>query len=189
MQHLRALPWLVATLLGAALAGCGSDTAAVPNTIRVAVSTDLPIGDGAGQINKLGIDASRPGSAGFHGRYSLTPPPATGETLVALPDSLLLHNGQPFDDTGDYVTTPVEIVVHGRLGTTEVVTRTAILKFITDKPVVLYMPLCQSCAGNPCDAEHTCRNGTCQTNEVALEGLAEDDGTQPLDNGECPAAP
>jgi hypothetical protein len=180
-------------LLTPLLAGCGSDAQLLEATLRVIVSTDAPIGDGAnGEINKLEIVVLRGGSTAFDGKYSLTSPAGEGETLVTLPDSLLLHNGHRFDDTGNLISTPIEITATARNGTTNVITRCATdMVFDNDKPVVLHLPLCMQCAvpdplAQDCPTDETCVAGSCQSARIDLSLLPEDDGTAPPESSECP---
>ncbi len=163
-------------MLVATLAGCGGNSM-VESTIRVVVSTDLDVPT---TIDNLVISGARGGNVTFTNRYDES-------HVEALPDSLLLHNGQPRDDQGNEIFTPVRIVVEGYLVDALVIRRSAELTFVTDRPVVLYMPLCASCIPQDCDAEETCKSGECVPEGVSIDALPKDDGTQPAEGPECPA--
>jgi hypothetical protein len=163
-------------LIGVLTAGCGGSSV-VENTLRVVVSTDLDVPT---TIDNLVIRGSRGSNIVFTNEYD-------EPYLQNLPDSLLLHNGQMFDDQGHEITIPVRIVVDGRLGDTSVVSRSAELSFVTDRPRVLHMPLCASCVTEDCGSGETCRGGECLPEGVTIEGLPVDDGSQPAEGPECPA--
>jgi hypothetical protein len=171
-----------ATILCAALAaaGCGNDSSVLENTIRVVVSTDADVPT---VINGLTIMGERGGQNRFREDYEVT-------FAEALPDSFLLHNEQRFDDQGHDNTMPIRVIVAGTLGGATVIRRSAQLKFLNDRPAVLYMPLCAECAGDPCAAQPgtTCRQGSCEEEYVGHESLLEDDGTQPAESDECPSS-
>ncbi|MBW2525626.1 MAG: hypothetical protein JRI23_15690 [Deltaproteobacteria bacterium] len=170
----------VAAALAASLAaaGCGETSGPVERTIRLVVSTDLTVPN---EIDGLTITGSRGGDVRFSESYEQ---PA----VEALPDSMLLHNEQRLDDQGHEITTPIQLRVDGTLGGSTVVTRTAQLSFLNDEPAVLYLPLCRVCASHPdCGAGFTCMLGECESDQVDVSTLREDDGTQPDESPECPS--
>ena len=185
---------LTLALLALALGGCSSDSPLLEATIRVIVSTDASIGDDANaEINQVHILVTRQGaSSGFTHDYGLTDSAGPNETRVTLPNSLLLHNGHHFTDTGEIILTPINITVTARKDTTDVIMRRAEdMVFDIDKPVVLYMPLCKQCAEptpltQPCATDETCVSGSCQPAGVDLSLQPVDDGTQPAESSECP---
>jgi hypothetical protein len=159
--------------------GCGNDSSVLENTIRVVVSTDADV---PSVIDGLTISGERGGQNRFSKDYDVT-------FVEALPDSILLHNGQRFDDQGHDITTQIRIVVDGTLGGALVIRRSARLRFLNDRPAMLYLPLCAECAGEPCTtvADTTCRQQSCVDDYVDYDALPEDDGTQPSESDECPS--
>jgi len=167
----------LATILGAVTIGCGENKI-VEDTLRVVVSTDLEVPT---DIDSLIISGARGGNPVFSNEYDES-------YLHDLPDSLLLHNGQRLDDHGNEIYTPIRIVVTGRLGDVPVVSRSAELSFVNDRPRVLYMPLCASCVPDDCtEPGETCKIGECLPEGITIDSLPIDDGTQPAEGPECPS--
>jgi hypothetical protein len=200
----RAVPVTLLALAALAL-GCSDPIPQVVEpTIRVAVSTDIPTADddgtggggaggGAGNtahaLDAFGIKVYR-GDTGpwFTGEYDLV-------ELERLPDTLLLHNAQPRDDQGNIITTEIQIELRASLQGVEHLVRKSKLRFPSDRPVLLHMPLCDSCwdvdcscNANPalCERLYTCKEGECQLAEPSIDSLPVDDGTQSLTSAECP---
>lgn len=166
---------LLLALIACAAWGCKDDQGPVEATIRVAVSTDAVVPD---DIDGLQVVVTRGGVTMFSEIYD--------EAIVGqLPDTLLLHNGDARTDTGDFVYTPIEVIVHGRKGTTDVITRRAETTFVNTDPRLLRMRLCMACAGVTCDGGQTCVEGQCATANVDVESLPQDDGTGSLAGVEC----
>lgn len=145
-------------------------------TVRVAISTDFAVPEG---IDTMTIRVERGGSEAFNDSYDES-------VLSSLPDSLLLENAQPLDDTGDPILTPVRVIVTASLNDEEQVRRSAEFVFQIDHPVLLRMPLCTSCVAQDCGADQTCKDGACADDGVDATALPIDDGTQPLE-AECTA--
>lgn len=163
--------------------GCNKDHHIPARTIRVAIYTDAPE-----DFDWLHIVVSRGGVPKFDEMYER-------ETIDSLPDSLLLENEMPTDDKGNYIYTPVRIVVQGLASEPTpsdpnamslAIERSAELPFVLDHPVLLRMPLCASCFNYPCGEGTTCVAGACMDERVDPASLPEDDGSEPLVGPECP---
>jgi hypothetical protein len=168
----------LAAFVGVAAAmGCQAETSIPERTIRVAVSTDVP-----DAFDTLRITVARGGAIKFNESYDRA-------TIDALPDSLLLRNGMPFDDQGHEIITPIQVRVAGLSSEGPlVIERSAELIFVIDRPVLLRMPLCEDCLGVLCGEGQTCVLSKCVDESVDAASLPGDDGTESLESIECPSA-
>lgn len=147
--------------ISSALGACTKSQTA----IVVAVSTDLTIPT---EIDHVTIIATREIGTGapstpLQETYRL----ATSEQdrlqgAVDLPATKVILPGSDIE-------TPVVITVHGRIGSTTILTVTKRLKFVAHRALLLRMNLSRRCVainGMACPSPQTCEQGTCQSIDV-----------------------
>jgi hypothetical protein len=185
----RLLGHLTLATVGAVIVACGDEGSTYQNSIRVAVSTNLDV---PAQMDGLHIVVKRDNNTSFDQTYNLDATDADAGPAVTLPDTLLLHNAEPRFDTGEFKVSHITVGVTGTLDDSPRIVRWAVLNSRTDRPVLLHMRLCADCFGvvncdcatGECDS---CRaSATCDSAEVSIDSLPEDDGTQSLEGAECP---
>lgn len=160
----RLAPWLMA----AALLGCGEEVS-LPG-LTVAVVTDATT-----EFDTVVVEASR-GSDDYNTTFTADQLPGT--IFLGCDESL----GPRFCDDRT-----IDVRVVGRQGATqERIVRTAQLVYDaggTNR--LLHMPLCASCLDVDCAEGQTCVRGACIDPSLDVMGLAVDDPSLPLDDGEC----
>jgi hypothetical protein len=169
-----------AALALACVVGCAPAEPEPWSALRVVVDTDAEVPT---DLDAFSIAVERGGVALFDQTFA-------ADVIEALPDSLVIINPSPSNDSPEkqLETVPViDIIVTGLRQGDPIVTRSASLRFNAGQ-VQLPLPMCRQCFDlmAPCDDGTTCKRGTCEDDFIAsTRDLPEDDGTLAPALGEC----
>jgi len=153
------LALFIALVTLCAAGGCGPSA----TEILVVVDSDLDVGT---EIDRLTIEITDPGGATRMSEARL------GAGEPPLPRSLgMVHEGGPL---GEF-----EVLVRGRLGNDDVVTRTARVSFVPGEIRVLRMFLLRRCLAEMCGRDMTCGDSGCRTTDVSQDELTRWNGEVP----------
>lgn len=150
---LSARSWCsVIALLATMSTGCDEEPEPY-ESLRVVVDTDATVPD---DLDAFTLVVERNGVNLFNESYD-------AEALGALPDSMVIVNGSPNNDSPEKQMTSVPaitVTVVGFLGGDARVSRAAELRFNRGQRQ-LPMPMCASCLDVDCEAGETCKLGGC----------------------------
>ncbi|MEJ7733588.1 MAG: hypothetical protein WKG00_30885 [Polyangiaceae bacterium] len=165
-------------LLAAGLAGC-EEEAPVWDTLRVVVDTDAEV---PAELDAFSLTVERSGVTVLSESWDAS-------VLAALPDSFVIGNENPNNDSPDQQLSsvkPITVTVIGYHEGTPRLRRSAELRFNRGN-YQLPLPLCADCLDVDCPAEQTCKRGACAGDDIgAVSELPDDeDGTLTDALGEC----
>jgi len=121
--------------------------------IRVVVDTNASVPD---ELDAFSISVERSGTALFSENYDI-------EDLASLPDSMVIVNETPSNDSPEKLATTLPfltVTTTGYLAGDVRVTRSATLQFNAGQ-VQLPLPLCTDCLQKDCENGLTCKRGQC----------------------------
>lgn len=138
-------------LLAALASGCVADD---PTGIVIAISSDLSIPQ---QLDAFSLQVERDIELKFERRYVLDP---AKREAVLLPATLTFTAERDFDR-------PLVIGISGISASKTIVSRTARVRFLAKKMLLLRLVLSQKCVNAPtCTGDTTCIEGVCQAIDI-----------------------